>query len=167
MRGEGTPLPDCALEVCPVRVSLATSSLLFLARGAPALVGLLYREPTAHTARPSRAGCAARIFRSASPRLSEAAGRPPHPQQLLRRGVSTARASDPSACRDCWLHTVAEAFASVPRAANGEHGRSFLQSPPPALPGLRRPRLLWNDDSGLRQSRSEKCVQAPTQAGCK
>lgn len=105
------------------------------------------------------------IFCSASPRLSEAAGRPPHPQQLLRRGVSTALARDPSACRECWLHTVTEAFAPVPRAANGEHGKAFLQSPPPALPRLRRPCLFWNNDSGLRQSRSEKCMPAPTQAG--
>lgn len=102
----------------PVPFSLATSSLLFLARGAPALVGLMYRGPTAHTA-PLMQGERPQILCSAPRKLSEATGRPPHPQELLRRGVSTAGARDPSACRDYWPHTVTEAFASVPRAANG------------------------------------------------
>lgn len=148
----------------PVPISLATPSLLFLARGAPALVGLMYRGPTALTA-PLEQGERPQIFCSAPRKLSEAKRRPPHPQQLLHRGVSTARTRDPGSCRDCWPHTETEAFASVPRAANGEHRKAFLQRPLPSLPGLHRPCLFWNNDCGLRQSRSEKCMGAPTRAG--
>lgn len=113
---DGTVLPDWPPRSVPVP-SLATSSLLFLARGAPALVGLAYRG--AHSPHsPLMQGEWPQIPCSAPRKLSEATGVLPLPRAASQRRLHSSR-QDPSARRDCWPHTVTEALASVPRAANG------------------------------------------------
>ena len=99
-----------------VPISLATSSLLFLARGAPALVGLMYRGPTAHTA-PLEQGERPQIFCSAH--SARPSGVLPTPNSCFAEASPQLAPGTPAPA--VTAGPVTEAFSSVPRAANGEH----------------------------------------------